>query len=440
MNEYFYIGFIKRAVQRGMPIPNAEQLFKKANLEDYIKPTLIGGGLGAGILGLKSLLQNPENEKPENKKKRLINNLITGFGLGGLAGAGYHGFKELFRNIPNNSPITPSATTPTVDTITTNESTTPVIKNWKDTGFDISRTPSKESTPFSKESEGSITPRNYLKQIYGDATDEEIGKANEYLSKNLSKTTNSVHGIDDPIELYSDPALVNFANLEKNYINISPDELELPASRYALYRNRFESNLNHLVPPLPLTQVKDLHNFISKTKEEVSNGTSLNEATLKYYPLIKKWRTDPADFYPIQSSTADSLRHEITHQYGRDLVDILKDINTKNLPISTGYFSSAEERATGLHTLQQDLFRQAGQRAESPEQFKEIIDRVLNSDNIENKLDAEGFSKNTKRYFRYLNNLKINFPDLFKKITEGDAKFAPAFVQQNNSISFNQPV
>jgi len=83
----------------------ALDLFKKADLIDYVKPTLIGGGLGASVMGLKGLLENKKDESSEVKRKRLVNNLITGFGLGGLAGAGYHGFKELF---PKTTPYAPS--------------------------------------------------------------------------------------------------------------------------------------------------------------------------------------------------------------------------------------------------------------------------------------------------------------------------------------------
>jgi len=72
----------------------ALELFKKADLQDYLKPALIGAGVGGLGMGAASFMNHQEGETPKDRAKRILTSSLTGVGLGGVAGAGYQAAKE----------------------------------------------------------------------------------------------------------------------------------------------------------------------------------------------------------------------------------------------------------------------------------------------------------------------------------------------------------
>jgi hypothetical protein len=107
---------------------NSLEIFKKAGLTDYIKPTLIGSGIGAGLMGLNSYLQNEDDDTPEIKRKRLLNNLLTGAALGGGAGIAYKGISDLNLggNLGNFFAGAKKSVTPAADKLTSKSENRPM--------------------------------------------------------------------------------------------------------------------------------------------------------------------------------------------------------------------------------------------------------------------------------------------------------------------------
>lgn len=75
---------------------SALELFKHAGIEDYIKPGLMGAGIGAAGMGLASMFGGEDDESPEQKRSRILGNILKGTALGGAAGAGYQAVKSNF--------------------------------------------------------------------------------------------------------------------------------------------------------------------------------------------------------------------------------------------------------------------------------------------------------------------------------------------------------
>lgn len=74
---------------------SALELFKRAGIEDYIKPGLVGAGIGGAGMGLASMFGGEDGETPGDKRKRILGNMLKGTALGGAAGLGYQGLKDL---------------------------------------------------------------------------------------------------------------------------------------------------------------------------------------------------------------------------------------------------------------------------------------------------------------------------------------------------------
>jgi hypothetical protein len=82
---------------------NALQLFKKAGIEDYLKPGLLGAGVGAAGMGLASMFGGDDNETPSERRHRILSHLLQGAALGGATGVGLQAFNS--RNAGNPSDV-----------------------------------------------------------------------------------------------------------------------------------------------------------------------------------------------------------------------------------------------------------------------------------------------------------------------------------------------
>lgn len=80
---------------------SALALFKQAGIEEYLKPGLMGAGLGAAGMGLASMFGGDDNETPAEKRSRMLKSVLQGGLLGGIGGAGFGAAKKhLFNSEP----------------------------------------------------------------------------------------------------------------------------------------------------------------------------------------------------------------------------------------------------------------------------------------------------------------------------------------------------
>ena len=261
--------------------------------------------------------------------------------------------------------------------------------------------------------QGKISPRDVLATSYGGNVDAEVQKANQYALKNKIKPMGSV---DSTIHLYTDPSA---------------------GGSFSYGPTQDNQGIINLDPSTPTLQ---------------------HPATNKYNHF------SPNALY--ETGDMDTLKHETSHQMNQRvptvpwgnsaLFNMAKSVSPyKNNPTSgtglNGYFDRAQERVTGLSTLQQDAYKQTGRRAETPEEFKAFVSPMLSSPDMENSMN--GLGENSKRYLRYYRDRQdqLNKENpakgapintrlkhyLNKKnndlMFDADAKFAPAVVQSQTT-------
>lgn len=78
-----------------------QSAYNNSTVQDYIKPGLMGAGLGAAGMGLSSLMGGEEDETGSDKLKRVLGNSLKGAVLGGAAGVGGKALYDQFGN-PNS--------------------------------------------------------------------------------------------------------------------------------------------------------------------------------------------------------------------------------------------------------------------------------------------------------------------------------------------------
>jgi NTP pyrophosphatase (non-canonical NTP hydrolase)/cytidylate kinase len=374
------------------------------------------------------------------------------------------------------------ATTPKIVQPNLAPQTAPVINNWNNTGFNIN-----SSKPLALPTlndgfkhEGEITPRNFLGQVYKNqgAANTEINKATNYALNNKlvppgrggawQPGDGTDNRLDVPVQIYTNPgkgSLMASVKAPPNYatnpdfagktlrafgpdsqhknvvtvpvVNISDDKAlrfgpSAPtgagnAQKFvADLGQKYTANKNHYLPNVDAKYHNALNNF-----GDILNNEETAKAIKETGQMPQGFQDSIKQLIPYQNmpgvaptNNREVLRHEIAHSYNKHQPQHLSPIEG-----DTGYFKSPQERATGISTIQQDLYNSIGSRAESPEQFKSNISRFLTAPDMERAMDEGGLKDNSKRYLRYLKQSPVQ-----EKVLENDAFIAPAFVQNSTAV------
>jgi hypothetical protein len=189
---------------------------------------------------------------------------------------------------------------------------------------------------------------------------------------------------------------------------------------------KYTANKNHYLPNVDAKYHNALNNF-----GDILNNEETAKAIKETGQMPQGFQDSIKQLIPYQNmpgvaptNNREVLRHEIAHSYNKHQPQSLSPIEG-----DTGYFKSPQERATGISTIQQDLYNSIGSRAESPEQFKSNISRFLTAPDMERAMDEGGLKDNSKRYLRYLKQSPVQ-----EKVLENDAFIAPAFVQNSTAV------
>ncbi len=374
------------------------------------------------------------------------------------------------------------ATTPKIVQPNPAPQTAPVINNWNNTGFNInsSKPLALPTLTDGFKHEGEITPRNFLGQVYKNqgAANTEINKATNYALNNKlvppgrggawQPGDGTDNRLDVPVQIYTNPgkgsamasvkAPPNYAtnpdfagktlrafgpdSPHKNMVtvpvvNISDDKAlrfgpSAPtgagnAQKFvADLGQKYTANKNHYLPNVDAKYHNALNNF-----GDILNNEETAKAIKETGQMPQGFQDSIKQLIPYQNmpgvaptNNREVLRHEIAHSYNKHQPQHLSPIEG-----DTGYFKSPQERATGISTIQQDLYNSIGSRAESPEQFKSNISRFLTAPDMERAMDEGGLKDNSKRYLRYLKQSPVQ-----EKVLENDAFIAPAFVQNSTAV------
>jgi len=270
-------------------------------------------------------------------------------------------------------------------------------------------------SPYNMENfKGVITPRAVLNNTYGDQLDKNVAEASAYNKKN--NPHNEIEkNIDKPVHLFESdkdvtsysPAFASNSASPRNegIININPIRKD---------RDAFTLQKNHMA------QISPNNKSLSTTTdpEMVQNpwNSLRHEAAHAMYPAQNLIRMEDKD----SALSNNALRSALNTQNP----EIVKTMPAHTEVMTRGYFADAGERATGISTAQQDMFRLTGNRAKTPEQFQAFINKYLSSPNIEKSMQE--LSPNTRRYIRF----HVGMPEEQKwKFMQSDAHVAPGFVQ-----------
>ena len=247
---------------------------------------------------------------------------------------------------------------------------------------------------------GTITPRDVLHNTYGDQLDANVAEAKKYNKSN--STGVDLKNLDKPSAIFESPradtAARTLAGVSPNIININPKDSTAPPM------GRLGMLTNHMAEIAP-------GNLKATNKPDLE---ALNDPYEGVRHEIGHTLYPPGQTIKMLGSSSASPNKIIAKEY--------PDLNNKSL--LQGYFADAGERATGISTAQQDMFKLTGHRARTPQEFTAFVNKYLNSPDIEESMKE--LSPNTRRYIRF----HVGMPEIQKNdFMHSDAFLAPGFVQ-----------
>ena len=251
---------------------------------------------------------------------------------------------------------------------------------------------------------GKTTPAHVLAGVYGKNLPEEVNKANQYNKKyNFPLIT---------------PSILNNTNVFK-----TQDHYTMPAGPVTGINNSAEGAY-----AFPEKIKYPLENNVINGFQPVKPGININKPEPILYDNFSEVRKRPS--IPMQ----DVLEHEIGGHRIYEPGNITRLPKTINWPGKfQPYQNNRGEALNGLAAIQRDQFQNTGQRYTDPAVFRQDVNRVLNSPDIEKAMDTQGWGRTDAK--RLIRSLVPMDPKKREQWINQAGKAVPGMVQKNTGLT-----
>lgn len=249
---------------------------------------------------------------------------------------------------------------------------------------------------------GKTTPAHVLAGVYGKNLPGEVNKANQYNSKyKLPSIT---------------PDILNNTNVYK-----SQSDFTTPSAPVTGINNSAEGAY---VFPKEMKNPWELG--IINGLQPLKPGVNVNKPESPVFDNFSEVRKRPV--MPMQ----DTLEHEIAGHRVYEPNNVTRLPKTISWP--GGYQPYQQQRGealNGLAAIQRDQFQNTGQRYNDPAVFRQDVNNVLNSPDIEKAMDNQGWGRTDAK--RLIRSLVPMDPKKRQQWINSASKAVPGMVQNNTS-------